>query len=117
MSKVQTQLYFGYGYSRLKRYFHSKGVHNILGFSNPEIDSLIDKLYKMASVKEMEIMGKSIIQKLQEENAIILLAPCVEYVLSNLYIVPSPSLGSVTDLIVNLSNMSVKRGGSVAWNE
>ncbi len=114
---VLSQFYFGYGYSRLKRFFHSKGDYNFLGFSNPEIDSLIEELCRMASVKEMETMGKIIIQKLQEENAIILLAPCVEYVLSNLYIVPSPSLASVTDFMVNLSDMTVKRGSSVPWNE
>lgn len=114
---VLSGFYFGHGYCRIKRFFHSKGYYNIFGFSNPEIDSLIEELYAMATVKEMEIMGKSIIQKLQEENAIILLAPRLEYILSNLYIVPSPSLGSVTDLMVNLSNFSVKRGNSVPWNE
>ena len=48
MDVVLTQLYFGYGYSRLKRFFHSKGDDNILGFRHPEIDSLIEKLDKTA---------------------------------------------------------------------
>lgn len=106
---VLAQFYFGHGYSRLKRYFHSKGGSNIFGFRYPEIDSLIEKLDKTASMEERETIGKNIIRKLQEENTIILLAPCFEYVLSNLHIVSSPSLGSLTDLIINLSNISVKR--------
>lgn len=116
---ILTQLYFGYGYSGLRRYFHSKGGKNILGFNYPEVDSLIEKLDKTASMEERKAIGQEVVRKLREENAIILLVPCFEYVLSNLYIVPSPGLGLLTDLILNLSNIYVKRGrvaiGSGVW--
>lgn len=107
---ILTQLYFGYGYSRLKRYFHSKGENNFLGFNYPEIDNLLDKLEYTAEMKERKAIGQEVILNLQKENAIILLAPCFEYFLSNLILVPDSRLSSLTYFILNLSNIYVKRG-------
>ena len=107
---ILMQTYFGYGYSRLRRYFHSKREDKTLGFNYPDIDSLIDQLDTIVSMKERDAMGQEIIRKLQQENAIILLAPCFEYVLSNLYIMPSPKLHFLSDFIINLPNMNVQRG-------
>ena len=107
---ILTQLYFGYGYSRLKRFFHSKGENNILGFNYPEIDNLLDKLEYTAEMKERRLIGQEVISLLQKENAIILLAPCFEYFLSNLFLVRDSRLSSLTHLILNFSNIYVKRG-------
>lgn len=104
-----TQIYFGHGYSRLRQYFHSEGRRNTFGFNCPEIDSLIDELDMTISMKDRKIKGQEIVLKLQEKNAIILLAPCFEQVLSNLYIVPSPKLNTLTDLILNLSTINIRR--------
>jgi hypothetical protein len=61
-------------------------------------------------MKERNIIGREVIHKLQQENAIILLAPCFEHVLSNLYILPSPKLHFLADFIINLPKMKVQRG-------
>ena len=58
---ILAQLYFGYGYSRLKRFFHSKGETNVLGFNYPEVDSLIDKLESTAEMKERKAIGQEVI--------------------------------------------------------
>ena len=107
---ILTQIYFGYGYSRLRRYFHSEREDRTLGFSYPEIDSLIDQLDRTESMNERDTIGQEVVRKLQQENAIILLAPCFEYLLSNLYLVPSPKLHFLTDFIKNLPKMKVQRG-------
>ena len=98
---ILAQLYFGYGYSRLKRFFHSKGETNVLGFNYPFVDNLLDKLESTAEMKERKAIG---------QNAICILAPCFEYFLSNLILVPDNRLSSLTYLILNFSNIYVKRG-------
>jgi ABC-type transport system substrate-binding protein len=104
-----SRIYLGYGYSRLRRYFHSKGESNIFGFNYPEVDSLIDKLDETALVRGREIIGQAILQELQRENAVIILAPSFEYLLSNLYITPCPAFCSISELIFNLPNVRVTR--------
>jgi ABC-type transport system substrate-binding protein len=104
-----TQIYFGYGYSRLRRYFHSEGESNISGFSFPEVDSLIDRLDRTASMSEREIIGQAVLRKLQRENAVIILAPSFEYLLSNLYITPRLTSCSISELIFHLPNVRVSR--------
>lgn len=107
---ILAQLYFGYGYSRLKRYFHSKGENNFFGFNYPEIDNLLDKLEKTAEMKERKAIGQEVIDMLQKEDAICLIAPCLEYFLSNLILVPDSRLSSLTYFILNLSSLKVSRG-------
>lgn len=106
---ILTQIYFGYGYSRLRRYFHSEREDKTLGFNYPDIDLLIDQLDITASMNEREAIGQEVVRKLQQEGAIILLAPCFEYVLSNLYIIPSPKLHFLSDFIKNLPKMKIQR--------
>ena len=113
---ILTQLYFGYGYSRLKRFFHSKGENNIFGINLPDVDNLLDKLEYTAEMKERKAIGQEVISLLQKENAIILLAPCFEYFLSNLILVPDSRLSSLTHLILNFSNIKVS-GGSCYFSK
>ena len=103
------QFYFGHWYSRLRFYFHSKGECNILGINDPEIDSLLDKLNVTVSIDERKLLGKQILDMLCDKNVLILLTPCFEYILSNLHIEQSSGLGSVSDFIVNLSDIVVER--------
>ncbi len=107
---ILTQVYFGYGYSRLRRYFHSAGNDNVFGFNYPVVNSLIDQLDTIESMKDRNEIGQEIVRRLQQEGAIILLAPCFEYILSNLYLMPSPKLHFLTDFIKNLPKMKVQRG-------
>jgi ABC-type transport system substrate-binding protein len=106
---VFTQFYFGYGYSRLKHYFHSKGDCNVFGFSNSEIDSLLDKLDSMAAIEDRKALGKEIVKRIQQDNLIILLSPCYEYAFSNFFLDPSPKVNNVTDFIINLSSFIVEQ--------
>lgn len=107
---VFTQLYFGYGYLKLKRYFHSNGDCNILGFGNSEVDSLLDTLDSTTLIEDRKALGKEIVKKIQKDNLIILLSPCYEYIFSNLYLEPSPKINHTTDFIINLSNIIIERG-------
>lgn len=103
------QFYFGHWYSRLRFYFHSNGECNFFGISDPEIDSLIDKLDVTISIDERKIFGKRILDILNDKNILILLTPCFEYILSNLHIEQSDKLASVSDFIIHLSDIIVDR--------
>jgi ABC-type transport system substrate-binding protein len=103
------QFYFGQWYSRLRFYFHSKGECNIFGINDPEIDSLLDRLDLTIPIDERNRLGKQILDVLNDKNMIILLTPCFEYILSNLHIEQSSKLSSVTDFIMNLSDIVVER--------
>lgn len=114
---VLTQVFFGYGYFRLRRYFHSEGEANTFRFSSPRIDSMIDRIDGTSSMQERTALGQEVVRQLQEEGAIILLAPCVDYIFSNLYIAPSPDISSLTDFIRSLPDMRVKRGKNAVKDE
>ena len=103
------QFYLGYWYSRLRFFFHSDGECNFFGINEPEIDSLIDRLDATISIDERKILGKKILDILSNKNILILLTPCFEYILSNLHIEQSEKLASVSDFIINLSDIAVKR--------
>ena len=60
-------------------------------------------------MKEREAVGQEIVETLQEENAFILLAPHLQYLLSSLYIALVQQIKSVTDFILSLPDISVKR--------
>jgi hypothetical protein len=107
------QFYFCHWYSRLRFYFHSKGECNIFGINDPEIDSLLDRLDMTIPIDERNLLGKQILDVLNDKNMIILLTPCFEYILSNLHIEQSSKLGSVSDFMVNLSDIVVERNKKV----
>lgn len=109
---ILTQLYFGHGYCRLRGYFHTEGSGNFFGISYSEVDYHLEKLDGVGQIEERREIGLSVIQKLQDEDDIILLAPCYEYILSNLYMTPSPYINSLTDFIMNLPDVCVERGKS-----
>ena len=103
------QFYFGHWYSRLRFYFHSKAECNLLGIDDPEVDSLLDKLDVTASIDERNLLGKQILDMLNDKNLIILLEPCFKYILSNFQIEQSHRIRSVSDFIVNLPDITVER--------
>lgn len=103
------QFYFGHWYSRLRFYFHSEGECNFFGISDPEIDSLIDRLDVTTSIDERKVLGERILDALNNKSILMLLTPCFEYILSNLRVEQSERLTSVSDFIINLSNIVVDR--------
>ena len=104
-----TQLFFGLGYNHLWRFFHSDGEHNFFGYSNPQVDEMLSQLDGMANPMARSRIGRQILSLVQEDYAVILLAPCFEYTLSTLEIQFSDNITDPIDLIQNMSNLTVER--------
>ena len=104
-----TQFFFGLGYNQLSRFFYSDGEHNFFGYSNPQVDELLSQLDEMANPRARSRIGRQVLSLVQEDYAVILLAPCFEYTLSTLEIQFSDNITDPIDLIQNMSNLTVER--------
>ena len=104
-----TQFFFGFGYSNLSQFFHSNGEHNFFGYSNPQVDEMLSQLNGMANPSARSRLGRQILSLLQEDFAVILLAPCFQYTLSPLEIQFDDHLTDLIDLIQNMSQLTVER--------
>ena len=104
-----TQFLFGLGYSNLSQFFHSHGEHNFFGYSNPQVDEMLSQLNEMANPSARSRIGKQVLSLLQEDFAVILLAPCFQYTLSPLEIQFDDNLTDLIDLIQNMSQLTVER--------
>ena len=104
-----TQFFFGLGYSNLAQFFHSHGEHNFFGYSNPQVDELLSQLNGMANPMARSRIGRQILSLVQEDFAVILLAPCLQYTLSPLEIQFDDNLTDMIDLIQNMSQLTVER--------
>ena len=104
-----TQPLFGFRYSNLSRLFHSEGEHNFFGYSNPHVDELLSQLNKMGNLGARERIGRQVLSLVQEDFAVILLAPCFLYTLSPLEIQFDYNLTDVIDLVQNMSQLTVER--------
>ena len=104
-----SRIYFGAHYSRLSRYFHSRGRNNSFGYANPQVDKMLSQLDETVDVAQRGVIGEKIISLLQEDYAIILLSPYFEYLLSPLEIQFDTALTSHTDLIENMKHLVVER--------
>ena len=104
-----TQFFFGLGYNHLSRLFHSHGKHNFFGYSNPQVDEMLSQLDEMANPMARSRLGQQVLSLLQEDFAVILLAPCFQYTLSPLEIQFDDSLTDLIDLIQNMSQLTVER--------
>ncbi len=103
------QFFFGTGYSNLPRFFHSHGEHNFFGYSNPQVDKMLSQLNSVGNLGARGRMGRQILSILQEDFAVILLAPCFQYTLSPLEIQFDDNLTDMIDLIQNMSQLTVER--------
>ena len=104
-----TQIFLGIGYSRLWRYFRSDGETNPCGYANPQVDEMLHALDQTADMAKREAIGEQVLSLLQDDFAVILLAPCLEYSLSPLEVEFGDRLNAPIDLSQNMSNLVVER--------
>ena len=103
------QFFFGTGHSNLSRFFHSDGEHNFFGHSNSQVDEMLSQLNATANPGARSRIGRQILSLVQEDFAVILLAPCFQYILSRLEIQFDDNLTDPIDLIQNMSQLIVER--------
>ena len=96
-------------YSNLSQFFHSDGAHNFFGYSDPQVDELLSQLDGMANPTVRGKIGRQVLSLVQEDFAVILLAPCFQYTLSPLEIQFDDNLTDTIDLIQNMSQLTVER--------
>ena len=104
-----TQILFGFEYSNLSRFFHSDGAHNFFGYSNPQVDDMLSQLDGMGNLGARRRIGRQVLSLLQEDFAVILLAPCFQYTLSPLEIQFDDNLTDMIDLVQSMSQLTVER--------
>ena len=104
-----TQPIFSREYSNLSRFFHSDGEDNFFGYSNPQVDEMLSQLNRMANPGARRRIGRQVLSRVQEDFAVILLAPCFLYTLSPLEIQFDDNLTDLIDLIQNMSQLTVER--------
>ena len=104
-----TQIFFGLGYSNLSQFFCSDGEHNFFGYTNPQVDEMLSQLDKLGDIPTRSRVGRQILSLLQEDFAMILLAPCVQYTFSPLEMQFDDNLTCLTDLVQNMSQLTVER--------
>ena len=104
-----TNIFFGVGYSRLSQFFRSDGIYNFFGYANPQVDATLSQLNKTRDLATRRRIGRRVLSILQEDFAIILLAPHFQYTFSPLKIQFDDSLTDLIDLVQNMSQLTVER--------
>ena len=102
-------LIFGGDYGYLSPYFCSDGVYNYFGYTNPQIDALLSQIDQTANMAARKRVGRRVLSLLQEDFAVILLAPCFQYIVSPLEIQFDNNLTNLGDLRLNMSQVTVER--------
>ena len=104
-----TQPVFGLGYNNLSPFFRSNGMYNFFGYNNPQVDALLSQLDQTTNTAARKRIGRQTLFLLQEDFAVILLAPCLQYTISPLEIQFDDNLTCMTDLAQNMSQVTVER--------
>ena len=104
-----TQIFFGFGYSCLSQFFHSEGIHNFFGYANPQVDEMLFQLNQTGDPVARRRIGQQVLSLLQEDFAVISLAPCFQYTFSPLEIQFDDNLTDMIDLVQNMSQLTVER--------
>ena len=104
-----TQPLFGLVYDNLSRFFHSDGEDNFFGYSNPQVDEMLSQLNGMANPGARRRIGQQVLSLVQEDFAVILLAPYFQYTLSPLEIQFDDNFTDIIDLAQNMSQLTVER--------
>ena len=104
-----TNIFFGVGHSRLSQFFRSGGIYNFFGYANPQIDEMLSQLNKTGDLATRRRIGRRVLSILQEDLAIILLAPHFQYTFSPLEIQFDDKLTDLIDLVQNMSQLTVER--------
>ena len=102
-------IFFGLEYSQLSQYFHSDGVYNFFGYTNPQVDELLSQLDQTANMAIRKRVGRRVLDLLQEDFAVILLAPYLQYTFSPLEIQFDDILTYSADLLQNMNQVTVER--------
>ena len=102
-------LIFGGEYSYLSTYFCSDGIYNYFGYTNPQIDAMLSQLDQTADMAARKRIGRRVLSRLQGDFAVILLAPCLQYIVSPLEIQFDNNLTNLGDLRLNMSQVTVER--------
>ena len=104
-----TQIFFGVEYSHLSQFFRSDGVHNFFGYANPQVDAMLSQLNQTGNLATRGRIGRRVLSLLQDDFAIILLAPHFQYTFSPLEIQFNDNLTDMIDLVQNMSQLTVDR--------
>ena len=104
-----TNIFFGVGHSRLSQFFHSDGIYNFFGYANPQVDATLSQLNQTGNLATRRRIGGRVLSRLQEDFAIILLAPHFQYTFSPLEIQFDDHLTDIIDLVQNMSQLTVER--------
>ena len=104
-----THIFFGVGHSRLSQFFRSDGIYNFFGYTNLQVDDMLVQLNQTGNTATRRRIGERVLSILQEDFAIILLAPHFQYTFSPLEIQFDDSLTDIIDLVQNMSQLTVER--------
>ena len=104
-----TNIFFGVEYSHLAQFFHSDGRHNFFGYANPQVDEMLSQLNQTGDPVARRRIGQQVLSLLQEDFAVISLAPCLQYTFSPLEIQFDDNLTYMIDLVQNMSQFTVER--------
>ncbi len=104
-----TNIFFGVGHSRLSQFFCSDGIYNFFGYANPQVDEMLSQLNQMANIATRRRIGRRVLSLLQDDFAIIPLAPHFQYTFSPLEIQFDDHLTDISDLVQNMSQLTVER--------
>ena len=70
---------------------------------------MLSQLNEIANPSTRGRIGRQVLSSLQEDFAVILLAPCFQYTLSPLEIQFDDNLTDMIDLVQNMSRLTVER--------
>ena len=104
-----TNIFFGVGHSRLSQFFRSDGIYNFFGYANPQVDEMLSQLNQTGNLATRRRIGRHVLSILQEDFAIISLAPHFQYTFSPLEIQFDDNLTDIIDLVQNMSQLTVER--------
>ena len=104
-----TNIFFGVGHSRLSQFFRSDGIYNFFDYANPQVDEMLSQLNQTGNLATRRRIGGRVLSTLQDDFAIILLAPHFQYTFSPLEIQFDDSLTDMIDLVQNMSQLTVER--------
>ena len=104
-----THIFFGVGHSRLSQFFRSDGIYNFFGYANLQVDEMLSQLNKTGDLATRRRIGRRVLSILQEDFAIISLAPHFQYTFSPLKILFDDNLTDMIDLVQNMSQLTVER--------
>ena len=104
-----TNIFFGVGHSRLSQFFRSDGIYNFFGYANTQVNEMFSQLNQTENLATRRRIGGRVLSILQEDFALILLAPHFQYTFSPLEIQFDDNLTDISDLVQNMSELTVER--------